>query len=367
MRVRLFFRNEFFSRFFEHGTRFILPIVVVSMAKFAGAIVIARGSLPVVGGKSLGYWSKTWGVAGGWWIAFSGWDTGWYGTIVRSWYPPSLKGQWAFFPLFPFLGRLLNLFVANPLEALAIVSLFFGVAWVPLFQLVAENYMDRNDAFWCTLLTAFFPIVFLYTTVAYSEPLFLFMCLATWQYYLKGKMLQSAIFAALATLTRTYGIAIIIPVALDLLSKRKWRKMMWIAIPVLALASWALYFVMNTGHLFLWEPLYLFWGQKPWSFEILRVGDPSTSFRISFLALFFCLAFWTWKVDWRLSTYTLILSSVILANSGMWSGTRYLSFLFPVWLNLKFKNSTMSLILILFFYFSALPLWNFFQRGMWVS
>ena len=345
-----------FSHFLEDRIRFLLPVIVVSVAKFAGTIAVAN--LP-----ESNYWSKLWGVDG-WWLVFTGWDTEWYERIVRLWYPPSFDPHWAFFPLFPFSAKLVNFVVGNPHEALVIVSSFFGVAWIPLFQLVAERYMSRDDAFGCTLMTAFFPTVFLFTTVAYTESLFLFACLATWLYYLKGKMLYSAIFAAVATLTKTYGIAMIIPVALGLLLERKWGKMMWLTIPFMALTSWALYFSISTGHVFLWEPIfYTVWPQKPWSFEISNKGV----FSVVFLPLLFYLAFQTRKVDRRLAAYTLILSLVTLPNSSLWGWTRYLSFLFPAWLSFKSRNRVVLAALILVFYSGALWLWHSFSMGAWFS
>lgn len=350
------FVNLFPSRFFERKIRFLLPIMVLSVAKIIGAIVVA--SLP-----DSSYWSKQWGVDG-WWLVFTGFDTGWYANIVKSWYPLTFDPKWAFFPLFPFLAKLLDFLVLNPFEALVIISLIFGVAWIPLFQLVAEKYMDPREAFWCTLLMAFFPTVFLFTTVAYTEPLFLFACLATWLFYLKGEMLYSTIFAVVATLSRTYGIAIILPVVLDLFSKRNWRRMVWAAIPLLTLVSWDLYFAMSTGHLFLWDAIfYTIWPEKPWSFELSNKGV----FSVLFLPLLFYLAFLTLKRDWRLATYTLVLSTIIIPNSSLWGWTRYLSFLFPVWLNFKFRNPGISAILIFIFYFGALWLWLSFSAGLWFA
>ena len=52
-----------FYRFLEQNIRFLLPIIIVSLAKFIGGILVAR-----IPGSS--YWSDRWGV-NGWWLVFT--------------------------------------------------------------------------------------------------------------------------------------------------------------------------------------------------------------------------------------------------------------------------------------------------------
>ncbi len=140
-------------------------------------------------------------------LVFLGWDSAWYLSIMERGYAFSLQ-SYTFSPGLPFLGGLLNAALQNQLVSIAIPSLVFGVLWLPLYQLVAERYMSKQTSLASTLLLAFSPYLFLFTTVAYAEGALLFFTLASWYMFKKGKVAYAAVLASAATLTRIVGIVL---------------------------------------------------------------------------------------------------------------------------------------------------------------
>lgn len=120
-------------------------------------------------------------------VPFFGWDSAWYLSIVEKGYAFSNQ-SYAFFPGLPILSWLLNLVLQNSVLTLVVITTFFDVLWIPIYQLVAEIYLDKSKALKSTLLYALFPYVSLFTTVTYSEVLFLFSTLSAWYFFKKQKL-----------------------------------------------------------------------------------------------------------------------------------------------------------------------------------
>lgn len=127
-----------------------------------------------------------------WWDTFTIWDGGWYNLIAQYGYetiplasPLPMEQTFAFQPLFPAALRGLGLVIGNFNVAQVVLSSIFGILWIPLFQLVAEQYFDSGQAFSVTLTASLFPTVFLFTSVGYNEGLFLTLVLASYYLHLK--------------------------------------------------------------------------------------------------------------------------------------------------------------------------------------
>lgn len=80
-----------------------------------------------------------------WWETFTIWDGGWYNLIARDWYqniPTSspIPVVFAFLPGFPIVIRFFGLLIGNFTTSQVILASVFGIVWIPLFQLVAEQY-----------------------------------------------------------------------------------------------------------------------------------------------------------------------------------------------------------------------------------
>jgi hypothetical protein len=263
----------------------------------------------------------------------------------------------------------------------ASVSIILGVAWIPFFQAIAEHYMTKEAASRTTLLMAFFPYVFLFTTVAYSESLFLFACVASWYFYLNRNKFESSIFAAIATLTRMVGIIIVLPMLLDMLRKREHKRLLCSLVPTIALFSWLAYCFVNTGD---WlasitaqSKYWTMYSFPKWLITYAstqRMTDVLSETSGVILIILTCIFIYLGRrVDWRLTIYSVASFMVILYFASMWSASRYLSFIFPIWIYLgtrtlqfKWRNILTAALCIIFFSI-AVFLWYRFLLSEWVA
>ena len=172
-----------------------------------------------------------------WLYLFVAWDTSWYVGLAHFY----TIGH-TFFPGYPLLIKMFGSVVSNYWTAAIVLSIVLGFALLPVFQGIAESYMSKGEALGSTLIMGSFPYVFVYTTVAYSESLFLFSVLAAWYCYLKGKMCPASLFAVLATFTKTYGVLIVLPMLLDAVTHRRWRRIPLILVPAILVGVFVLLF-----------------------------------------------------------------------------------------------------------------------------
>jgi hypothetical protein len=349
--------------------RFVLPVFAFALLKIVGALWLLRR---IGGGRDL--------VS-----VFHGWDSLYYMNIASSWYPNKISELWAFFPLYPYLSSLANLILRDVWLSTAFVSFIFGVFWLPLYQSISERYVDVDEALVSTLMFASFPQAFLFTTVAYSESLFLFTTLATWLLYLRGKTFGACVVACFATLTRPYGIAIVLPIFLDLLRRRGWMKLPLVSLPVASLSGWLWYSFMKTGdYLARQSAAQKFWVGQPWQldnwmqelFPLLglepasrMIGTPIVGyvFLVPFTALAGYLIFRSFDLDWLLGIYGITMLAAILSIAAPLSSARLISLIFPLWLNIKTKNPLIALAVCAFFYLHGLVIWLLFTSNVWVG
>jgi predicted membrane-bound dolichyl-phosphate-mannose-protein mannosyltransferase len=162
---------------------------------------------------------------------------------------------------------LFNLLFGDPVISLVFCSLFFGVLWVPVCQLVAEFYMSKKAALLSALLFALSPYVFLFTTIAYSEGILLFFVLTSWFFFKKGKVAFASALACFAALSRVVGILIILPMLIETLkskSPHRHRNILLICLPILSFFVWLAYGQVTANdwlaliHTTEWKDLYSF-------------------------------------------------------------------------------------------------------------
>jgi D-alanyl-lipoteichoic acid acyltransferase DltB (MBOAT superfamily) len=241
--------------------------------------------------------------------------------------------------------------------------------------------MTREAASRTTLLAAFFPYIFLFTTVAYSESLFLFACIASWYFYLNHKTLNASLLAVVATITRMVGIIIALPMFLDMLHQRERKRLLYFLIPSMALFAWLSYCFVETGD---WlasitsqSKYWNMYSFPKWLVNIIStqrmVDIPSEISGIIMIILASILIYYGRKIDWRLTVYSVASFLVILYFGAMWSISRYLSFIFPVWIYLgtrtlqgKSRNILTAASCFLFFSIAFL-LWYRFLLAQWVA
>ena len=324
-----------------------------------------------------------------WTFLFQGWDSPFYVLIARSGYSFPF---YTFSPAFPALIKAFTYVLGDVWVASSLVSIIIGLAWVPVFQKLAEQYLTEHDALEATILAATFPYVFLFTTVAYTEGLFTLTTLAAWFLHLKKKHLPAALLASIATLTRMPGILIILPMIINsMIIKAKPRATrlsliidfpLVYLLPVAALGSWFIYVQLTTGS---WYTIFTSggeWGGKNasgtsgfWLLQMLTLHPlnpmpvevtsqsgsiPAILTALAFASLFFLLATKTWSMDRALAVYSWLLMVFLLYFGYTLSQLRFFSFIFPSWLMLR-TGSRIGLVLVtgLFLVASGI-LWFFF-------
>ena len=325
---------------------------------------------------------------------FLGWDSAWYLSITAKSYVFSDQ-SFAFFPALPLFSWLLNLIVQNPVYALIAVSLISGVLWIPIFQLVAEQYTSKSTALVVTLLFASFPYVFLFTTVAYSEGLFLLSTLSAWYFLKKEKIALSSLSAALATLSRAPGLLLLMPMLIEHFWKRPHstnfkskRNIFYFSIPFQAFFAWVFYSRVLSNDWFAFGNR-VAWNGMP-SFRVLifdmlpKSGIqgfiekifqqwPFTFMWVPFLLVTPILIYAVIKMEKSLAAYSTVYVLSILLFGAVDSIPRFFSFCFPLWLAvgiMLFRRRNAKLAVpVIFVLFGVLSvyLWQNFLNGIFIA
>jgi len=384
--------------------RLLMPFLIVLSAKLVGGLLL-YGWLNM--GSSNTYWMTTdRGVEGQnealtsgidedarWLYLFLGWDSAWYLSIATRGYGFSDQ-SYAFFPGLPLLGSALNGLLQGPARALVAVSVLLGLLWVPVYQLVAEGYLDERTAFCSTLFYAFSPYVFLFTTVVYTEGLFLLSTLAAWYLFKKRGLLAAMLPASIAALSRPPGLLILIPLLAETLQRQRGREgrsrrreLLYLAIPLSSFFLWLLYcrVMFNdwfapfdrtawngmSSLSFLLTGMFSKTGLQPFlnTLEAVPFSFASFIFLLGSPLLIHALL----RMDRSLAVYSTVCFAGVLVFGALASSPRFLSFIFPMWLPLASKLSRakrsglLMLALCASFYLSALFLWASFLNGAFIS
>ena len=184
--------------------------------------------------------------------SLTSWDGWWYLGIARSGYHAApISGQYhdyAFFPLYPALVRMLSL--ATPafdgLIAVLLSNALFLVALWLLYRLTAQ-VLDEERALWSCVLLCLFPFSWVFS-MAYGESLFLALSLGSLLAAERGHAGWAAILASLAGLTRLPGVLLIVPLAIILWRRaRDRRALAWLVLVPLGAALFAVYVAGLTG------------------------------------------------------------------------------------------------------------------------
>ena len=387
--------------------RLLVPLVIVFAAKVVGAIFIFY-SMNIQNTGT--FWSDSGRVYSWeqndvllanpeaiqrWPLTFLGWDSAWYLSIMTNGYGFSTQ-SYTFSPVLPLFSFLTNTILQNPMVSIVIIALVFGLLWIPIYQLLAEDYMGKRIAFLSTLLLAFSPYLFVFTTVAYSEGLLLFFVVSTWLLSKRGNFLGALAFAAIAPLTRTMGILALLPIVYYGLKQNthKVRNMLLSLVPVASLTAWfaTLGFFANDYlapvHTSEWSSLYSFrtlltdgiphYGIKAVLQAPYQLPPIPTHWLLPLavvialflpLLLFYC----TWKKNRLLFIYSFAGYVGILLFGALVSTPRFISFLFPLWIPLAAilsrgkKSMVIITILLALFYILALELWIDFLNGIFIA
>ena len=276
------------------------------------------------------------------------WDSDSYIAIAKNWYPKttdlSHMKDYVFLPLYPLLMKLVAFAADNYLVAGLIVSnVSLFVACYYMYKL-ARLDSDEPAALRSIKYLLLFPTAFILSGVL-TESLFLALSLACYYYARKGNWLASGVLGALASITRPYGIVILVPMALEYLRSINFdiRKATISAaamlLPPLGMALLMAYDYSMTG-----DFLAFIHAQTLWYFS-LRVpliellkrfvmlgndGRFNAAFTVAVLLLL--LAGYR-KIGISQLTYGLLLIVIPLCSiASAWSMSRYALVVFPLFL-----------------------------------
>ena len=149
------------------------------------------------------------------------WDGVWYIKIAQGGYADADVST-AFFPLYPLLLRYTGLVFHNNLVITGIVLslLFYFLAMIVLHKLIALDFGARI-AGRTVLFVSIFPVAFFLQAV-YTESLFLLLSLACFYWSRLGRWRLAGLAGLLATLSRSAGVLLLVPMAMMYLEQRDW-------------------------------------------------------------------------------------------------------------------------------------------------
>ena len=330
-----------------------------------------------------------------WPFLYLGWDSAWYLTIATRGYV-FLDQSFAFFPGLPLFTYILSLVLNSPAISLIAVTSIFGVLWIPIYQLVAETYADARTSLKATISYAFFPYVFLFTTVAYSEGLFMMLTLLSWYFFRKRAVVPSMVVLAVAVLTRPPGLLLMLPIlgmitylwatSGKTLSSRRSR--LSLLLPFASFFFWLYYSEITVGNWFAigtrtaWNSMPSFANFISIAMQGKGFGPmyldtfgqwPYTGAWILFLIAAPIMLYFLFKMDRWLWLYSAIFLIPVVMSGALLSLPRFVSFIFPLWLALglkAFRSERTKYILPLIAGLSVVVgmlLWIAFIQGKFVA
>jgi hypothetical protein len=263
--------------------------------------------------------------------------------------------EYAYLPGFPILIFLVGRLIGDYWLGALVVTQVFAIGSIVTFQLVAEHYLPAKEALHATLLMSAFPFVSVFTTLGYSESTFLFSTLLAWYFYKQARLLPASLAAAFASITRGYGVIIILPMIVDLVKSKRYSNLTWpLAVPTASIGAWLMFCYLSAGDAFASWSDQRYWqrggvgdgikiAQSLWH-EGLRglinccSGVDPTIFWA--LAAFVILVALIWEVDRLLFVYAAGVSGLLLVvTTYTLSLLRFFPFIFPIWLTFRTKNS----------------------------
>jgi len=184
---------------------------------------------------------------------FNRWDAHHYlriATYGYSWTENGRNLMVVFFPLYPYIIRVVSIFVRDVLVAAYIVSFASFIAGLCyIYHLVKLDFCKRT-AWWAVALISIFPTAFFYGA-PHTESLFILTTAATLYYIRSHKWLLAGIAGALASATRMVGIILLVAAAVEFIMHYKLFTLMkigtWKRFFELIFTKGALILIMLTG------------------------------------------------------------------------------------------------------------------------
>ena len=308
---------------------------------------------------------------------FARWDSAWYMGIVNNGYDITPHAHiehnasnWAFFPLFSILVKLVSLVL--PISTVKIAFIINNLAFlVSLFILYKylENRLNSNIAYTTILLVAFSPYS-IYFSIPYSESLFFLLVITVFYLMQKKEYLYAGLFAMLLSATRTIGVMIVFPILVFAIEQIGFRNLLLLRnieshrvllsllIAPLGLFIYMQYLYFKVGDALAFSHIQRAWGRAlPHNpLEVLYRGFfkiGSFDFYISIITAIAILliAILFYKKLYAEAIFSLI-AILIPLSTGLFSMPRFIFALFPIYVAITFlieeRPRVKQFILILF-------------------
>lgn len=146
-------------------------------------------------------------------VPFNTWDTQNYLLLSKQGYGVNPMSN-AFYPLYPYLIRIFTPLFFNKgiIAAYAVANLISLLVPVYMYKLT-HLFATKEQAFRAAVLLLSFPTAF-FMSVAYSESLYLSLCLMVFYYLFTGDMKKASLFCFLLPLARAQGLLLIVPIGI---------------------------------------------------------------------------------------------------------------------------------------------------------
>lgn len=314
------------------------------------------------------------------WGSLSNWDGGHYLGIAKNGY--SQKFQYAFFPLYPMLIRVLSQLTQSYLLAAILISLastFLGLHI--LYKLIRLDF-DKKIAEKVVLTFLFSPTSFFLLT-AYSEGSFFFLVVTAFYFLRQNKLFWATLVTILVSATRLVGLAVVAGLWVDVLARQGINRKNWfVLLGPLGFIIYCIFLYLQTG-----DPFYFVTAENHWQrtlstpgvgfWETLRSifsdGSNLPNFNIVLDLIFAVfgvgLAIRSFRfLPSSFAVYSLLSVGIPLFTPTLSSMPRFLLPVFPLFIlvaltknpNLQIAFKMFSLVLLGIFA-------AFFAAGYWVS
>jgi len=286
-------------------------------------------------------------------LSFLGnWDGVDYINIAKNGYSSSRLTN--FFPLYPMIIRLVNKIISSPLITGLIISWVFMVGAIYYYLKVIKLLFkvdDNLEALRATLLFVLFPSA-IYLMAVYTESLFAFLALGAIYYALKKRYLIAGLLTALATITHTNGVFLLILITLILIEEKQRLKNVLVTLVVgsLGIVAYMAYLWAHFNN-----PLDFIAAQHDhgWLRHSLlnRLGSFSALDIVLGITIIITIIYW-WKRRKSFAIYSLLYLLIPLVGGQFGGFPRYTLMIFPIQFMLydyfRSKKFGYQLLLIVF-------------------
>lgn len=302
-----------------------------------------------------------------WLDIWGNWDSFWYLDIAEHGYSAALnsfgQANYAFFPLYPLLMKFAGFFAGgNHYFAGLLVSNLALVAGASyLYKLTRLECADDRTALDSVKFLFLFPSAFILSGV-FSESLFLALSIASFYYAKKNSWRAASVAGALAALTRSVGVFMIIPLAWLYLKNKNFqlkemkKDVLCLLLPPAAFFSFFFYLYRLTNDFFAYLKIqqsgffHAFANPLKILYENFLSGNFVLVFNTAVTALIVLLfLFYRKKIDFSFWLLSLIYLAFPVLNGrefafGAW---RYILVIFPLYLLLAnlIKNRLANLMI----------------------